>query len=479
MLQSAVAVGAEESQGLQPSEPGIESAWLNRQRAWLESRANILGLVGFCLAVGIGLANQLAFGFAGDLDLLGSGLTLAVAALVAGAGIAVALTRRISGWHLAIAATAFGTTIAPVVSAMVHSERVLPQAIALSLAVSGAVLCAGAAKPATIRSIAFWTLAAIIWVSLALAVANLLFGGEAAFRNHYYPRYSEYLGLPVLSGITGHQNTLGFIAAIALPVQWVIAGGKSVIRRRLRAEPRTLLLVALGPVATAIALLWSQSRTSLAAAVLGLIVVSLPLRRLAGRTWAFAWAGLLAVLALGPLAVGFAGITTFTGRVEMWTYAFADFRANPLFGYGSAFMGRDGYWRDKPTFPDLFGAHNQLMEMLGRTGMFGAISFIAMAFVLAVAAWKVHQRDGGVAAAIIVVYALIGSLETLIPLAQAQAVGLREVFTPMILALGLIASSLALVSRRGDGKDNQDASVSRNARDAVPHERRRLPGQPS
>jgi len=411
----------------------------------LKNSAPIVGLVGFCLAIGIGLANQLGYALRNNRDLLGTRITVALAVAVLVAGLVAAIGGTLNRWHYAVAVTTFGVTAAPAVSALVHGEPLLPKAVAITLALTGAVLCAGAAKAQTIRTVAFAVMVAVVWLSLALACKNLLFGGNLAFRNHYGPRYSEYLHIPVLSGITGHQNTLGFFCAVALPAQWALIRGATHRSAALTTAVKVGLLV-IGPAATAVALLWTQSKTALVAAVIGMIVVCLPLSRLTGRVWACVWAGFLAVITLAPLAVGFGGITTFTGRVEMWRYALDDFRANPLFGYGSGFMARGGYWSNKPTFPDLFGAHNQLLDVMGRTGLLGATCLVAFTVVLAVIAWRARAFDTRVAAGLVAVFVLTATQETLIPLPPGASTGLREVFIPIALMLGLVVASATLMA---------------------------------
>ncbi|MEI8084143.1 MAG: O-antigen ligase family protein [Actinomycetes bacterium] len=411
----------------------------------LRRGAPIVGLVGFGSCVGIGIVNQLGYALRNNRDLLGSRITLALAVLILVAGIVAALGRTLNTWHYAAAITTFGVTISPVMSALVHGEQVLPKSVAIALALTGAVLCAGAAKPGVVRAIAFWVLVAVVWLSLALACKNLLFGGNLAFRSHYGPRHTEFLHVPVLSGITGHQNTLGFICAVALPAQWALIRGAD-SRSAAQKMWARIALLAVGPLATAVALIWTQSKTALVAAVIGMIVVCLPLTRLTGRAWAIAWGGFLAVLTLAPLAIGLAGITSFTGRVEMWRYALDDFRANPIFGYGMGFMTGQKYWSTKPTFPDLFGAHNQLLDVMGRTGLFGAIWLVTFVALLAVIAWRARGFDAYVAAGLVTVFVLTATQETIIPLSVTAGPGLREVFIPMTLMVGLVAASVTLMS---------------------------------
>lgn len=415
-------------------------------------RAALVAFVGFLCAVSIGFVNQFAFHATGDDPLRGRvGLTVAGISVVC--AVLGCVGRRVTRWQYGIAGLATLTALAPVISAVAHSQPVVVGAWIIALATLGAVLCASAADPTWIRTACFWLFAAVVCASLTLGTCDLFTGGTATFRNHYEPRYSEWLGLPVLSGITGHQNTMGMISAIALTFQ------VAMLRNRALSWPWVPALWLLGPVASAGALIWSQSRTALGAAVLGLIVVFIPVARLRGKMWAGAWAGAIAAIVILPVAIGMAGVTSFTGRVEMWRYAFEDFAANPVFGYGMEFMRSDAYWASKPTFPDLYGAHNQFFDTAGRSGIVGLASLTALFVTLVWVAWMVRRFDGAIAVALVALLAVLFTQESVLPIVFGPRSHLREVFFPYLAMLAIIVAGLSL-SRQTEANDGDDSGSS-------------------
>ena len=425
----------------------------------MKHHAALVAFVGFLLAASIGFVNQFAFHVLGEDPLRGR-IGLLVAVMSAACAALGCVAGRVSRWQYAVAGLATLTALAPVISALAHGQPVVVGAWIIAFATLGAVLAASAADPSWIRTTCFWLFAAVVCASLVLGTYDLFTGGTATFRNHYEPRYSEWLGLPVLSGITGHQNTMGLICAIALTFQ------VAMLRKRLVAWPWVPALWLVGPVASAGALIWSQSRTALGAAILGLIVVFVPVARLRGKGWATAWAGAIAAIVVLPLAVGMAGVTSFTGRVEMWRYALEDFAANPVFGYGMEFMRSDAYWASKPTFPDLYSAHNQFLDTAGRSGIVGLASLIALFVSLVWVAWMVRRSDGAVAVALVALLAVLFTQESVLPIVFGPRSHLREVFFPYLAMLGIIVAGLSLF-RQPDSADEAPADLPTAAPTAV------------
>ena len=416
----------------------------------MPKRVELIAFIGFLAAISIGFVNQFAFQ-AVHHDVIAAKIGLPLAFISVIAGLIGCVWSRVNKWQLGIAVLALLTAMAPIFSGLAHGQAFTDKAWVIALATFGAVLSASAADPRWIRTAAFWLFAAVIWVSLILGTHDLFTNGTSTFRNAYQPRYSEWLGLPVLSGITGHQNTMGFICAVALTLQ---AG---LIRRRLITWPDRWTLIAIGPVASVIGLLWSQSRTSLGAAVLGVILVFLPFERARGTRWSVAWGGGIAFIVIAPLIIGFAGITSFTGRTEVWRYAVQDFRANPVFGYGLDFMHSDAYWRTKPHFPDLFGAHNQFLDTAGRSGLVGLVCLVALFVSLVTAAWFVRRADGAVACVVIAVYAVLFTQESLLPIAIDPPDHLRETFFPYLTSLAVIVVGLTLFARQSPSAEQPPA----------------------
>lgn len=397
--------------------------------------------VGFLAAIAIGFVNQFAYHFGGrDVIAARIGLPLAVFAIIC--GVIGCIWVRISGWQYLIAALATLTALATVFTALAHDQRIVDKAWVIAAATLGAVLCAAAANPCRIRATVYWLLSGIICASLIVGAIDLFTGGTSAFRNHYEPRYSEWLGLPVLSGLTGHQNTMGYICAIALTAQLALLRSK-----RLIEWPSRTFLIVIGPAASVAGLIWSQSRTALGAAVLGVIVAFLPVEKLRGTKWVTIWGAAIAVIVVAPLALGLAGVTSFTGRVEVWRYAIDDFVANSAFGYGIRFMRGDEYWQTKPSFPDLYGAHNQFLDTAGRSGIVGLSCLLGLFIALVAAAWLIRRADGGVAVVIMVVYTVLFTQESLLPVAVTPGDHLRETLFPYLASLALVVAGISLFTR--------------------------------
>jgi len=186
-----------------------------------------------------------------------------------------------------------------------------------------------------------------------------------------------------LSGLTPHPNALGPLAATALVLELAPLG-----RRRL-----WLVHVA----AAFTVLMLAQSRTALIAAVLGLMFLRSTHRSIRPMRWiaaGVAMVGTGALLLSPPLAglmtQAFTGgdLQTLNGRTAVWRYAYNQFLADPIVGFGPNLFDTNGPEAAAGAFPTWAGqAHNQILQTLGETGVIGMVAVTAfVCFLLATAA---------------------------------------------------------------------------------------------
>jgi O-antigen ligase len=114
----------------------------------------------------------------------------------------------------------------------------------------------------------------------------------------------------------------------------------------------------------------------------------------------------------GFLELDIENIYSLTGRTKIWSIVFDIFKENPVFGYGPHLWDRDMslMWLDvlgwTPTH-----SHNQYLQTLGETGVFGFVSFITYIVLLFMYSWKVRKLGNGVALILIVGWLIRGFTE--------------------------------------------------------------------
>ncbi|MFN8125117.1 MAG: O-antigen ligase family protein [Candidatus Nanopelagicales bacterium] len=287
-----------------------------------------------------------------------------VLAVAAGGWLAV----RVPHSRGTIAATAAVVVfwLMPCLSAVVHGQPV-PVASAAMAAVAATIVLAPNRSSLALRT-AVVSGALVVLLSLIYGLVCLTGVSDAAF--HVLPHYERAVaGIPALSGITLHPNTLGGIAA------FVVAVGVALALRDLRFG--TLVLPTLGVVA----LLWSQSRVGIASAVVAVIVLLVARR---WPVWGVRSAGVLLLLPLVPVTVALwrihgKAITSITnGRDLAWGPALRAFTESPPLGYGPTVLSKT-YWRvQTPQWWEPLHAHNQVLQTLAESGVLGAAGLAAL-----------------------------------------------------------------------------------------------------
>ncbi len=221
----------------------------------------------------------------------------------------------------------------------------------------------------------------IIWASLLLVVL-------APSRAFYAGQERSFVGaVRQLAGITLHPNYLGMVAALAVVLAFASVRRSWATRCYCVAAVLTLLL--------------TQSRTSYAAAALGLSVLAYTAaRRRRGILAATALIGWLAsvlvasALILSPdwqtaliNALTTTDLTTLNGRTRIWAAALGVFDQHPQFGYGWSVFSVEHRAR-LGLLASAGQAHNQFLHTLAERGAVGGIALAIYVITLWRSAWS-------------------------------------------------------------------------------------------
>lgn len=202
-----------------------------------------------------------------------------------------------------------------------------------------------------------------------------------------------------LSGLTPHPNALGAIAATALMLELA-----SVERKRTWPIHVT---------ATVLVLLLAESRTAWIAALLGVMFLRSSHRSLRPARWigvcalttatvAFVLFPRIASLTVNALSGG--DLQTLNGRTGVWKYAYDQFLANPLIGFGPNLFDAKGPEAAVGAFPVWAGqAHNQLFQTLGETGIIGTVAVVVFILTLLATSAKRSRALAGLSSAMMVI----------------------------------------------------------------------------
>lgn len=326
-----------------------------------------------------------------------------VMALVAGIALVVIFAGgRPSRARAAAAVAALLFWLCTLVSALAFDQPV-PVA-AVSMALTAAALILGPADspwPLRIGLIAGSFVALFSILAGLLSLVGLWSGG--IYGTQVYQR--ETLGLPALSGIAGHPNTLAQIVGLT----FILALAVALSNRRPGAA--VLPLLALVP------LLWTQSRTSVAAALLAAAALVLLIRFDRIRPWMVG--GALVVSVTPPLLWFRAGDflpidALFTGRPIAWAFGTLAAGASPFLGQGPEVLSRD-FWRSLGMSPtdqwQPLHAHNELLETMAQAGLVGAAALLALTLVGVVVALSRTGSNGRMCAAIFLFLGLQAGVE--------------------------------------------------------------------
>lgn len=181
----------------------------------------------------------------------------------------------------------------------------------------------------------------------------------------------EWFHLPQVAGLTPHPNGLGTIAVMAFFLEFINPDEA----RRRRAPTAT-------SIAALVALALSQSRGSILALFVGLLVLFVSRRRTTlrwitlGSPLALVLAGLLppAVNVLHRFADDPAALS---GRQVIWAHALDVWRSNPLLGGGDLGTQVAAYGT-----PDPGNAHDQFIQALAERGLVGLLVLLVFIWSL-------------------------------------------------------------------------------------------------
>ena len=254
-----------------------------------------------------------------------------------------------------------------------------------------------AARP-TLRSLAVvgWLTGITAALSLLLGVALPAAGLYTSAGGDLIAPDKQILPWGILVGMFANGNLLGIFLVLGLPTVACV-------------EPRLARWAIIG--VTSAALVWSSSRSSLAALVVGLVVIGL----LAVLTPVTRGAVALAVVAAGLAAVVLLPFATnqdagFTNRGYIWRLSLAAWRDDPVLGLGSDWFNRVGkYANGLPG--TAFNGHNMLVQSLVAGGLLYVALLGAAVLVVGrcVVAWAV--RGEAVPVALFAVLLISAALE--------------------------------------------------------------------
>lgn len=327
-----------------------------------------------------------------------------VVVVVAAMGIMIILVAgpRPSRGRAAAAVVAVGFWLCTLVSALAFGQSVPLAAVGMALT-AGAVILGPGDSP--------WPLRIGIGAGALVALGSVVAGflavtGRATsgiYGTEVYQR--ETFGLPALSGIAGHPNTLAQIVGLTLVLSLAVA-----LSNRSLATPLLSLLILLP-------LLWTQSRTSIAAALLAGAVLLLLIWFDRWRPWLVGMALLAAVTPpLMWLRVGeYVPLDMiFTGRHIAWAAGGLTAGTSPLLGQGPAALSRE-FWRSLGMSPadqwQPLHAHNEVLETLAQAGLVGGAALLALVLVCVVVALHRTGSNGRMCTAVLLFLGLQASVE--------------------------------------------------------------------
>lgn len=248
----------------------------------------------------------------------------------------------------------------------------------------------------------------LLLIIYASAVAAVAFPKWAL----YDDRSSIFAGIPRLFGVTSHPNVLGPLAAFYLVIELL--------------RPANRWFGMLNAMVAIAVLFLSQSKTAWAMALSALFIwlavrvwrgIGLGLR--GDRNWqralfgAFGVGGFALVAMFAAFVAGafdrfhfdkLEGLTTLTGRTEIWNITIDVWLDNPLFGYGQELWG-DAF-RVKYRMLHVGQAHNQFIQTLGESGVVGMAGLLIYLWVLALLAIRHAGPTNGLSVSLFVLLLL-------------------------------------------------------------------------
>lgn len=211
-----------------------------------------------------------------------------------------------------------------------------------------------------------------------------------------------------LHGLAPHANSLAPLALLYLLLAYWVPGKK--------------VFHAFGVLSALLVLVFTQSKTVWGAGALILVVVALVrLHQQFNQELRHARIGIATVFTLGVFFCGvlllpllftdsaseFAsaltaerGVSTLTGRTEIWQITIDTWKSNPWFGYGPDLWDLQFRFEHGAALA-AWHAHNQYIQALGEAGLLGLLANIVYTLAYIYYAFKFAGRTGGISLALL------------------------------------------------------------------------------
>ncbi|QOJ22934.1 MAG: O-antigen ligase family protein [Gammaproteobacteria bacterium] len=228
-----------------------------------------------------------------------------------------------------------------------------------------------------------------------------------------------------LWGVTSHANTLGAAACVLFLLEAAEPSARVWLRR-------SILIV------TGLALIMTQSKTSILAAFIGLVIIFVGHMLAKSRDQSgysreiviglvVIFSALFAVIAVWTMfydwgistalnrnlsANAVYGLSSATGRTDIWEVAIAAGMENPLFGQGGDFWNQQV--RLRSGFGGATSAHNLFLEIFSRSGFVGLITLLIFLFFLVRYSLRASKNTNGGSIALMVAFFVRAMFESTI-----------------------------------------------------------------
>ena len=290
-------------------------------------------------------------------------LFLAVAMLLC---LALLLAVPQRGWRtsrVALAAVALWGVLA--VSSVIQGQNVMNLGITIGIA-----LIVGSSQASCENLL--WHGRAILRTVIALSLALWALAPNDVMRSAVGGG-RDLLGIGQLMGATTHPNALGPIAAVAFLIE---------IFNRPQSRYRGVFMVA-----ALVCLVFAQSRSGWAAALVGLLVLWGARGEAAhARTARLAVMVPAGLATVGVLLLGIQSIDAdvlLSGRVQIWTTLWPLFLSSPIIGHGIEVLSVENRSGMGWIVSEHAGqAHNQVVQTLIDSGLLGVIALCTLTAVL-------------------------------------------------------------------------------------------------
>ena len=260
-----------------------------------------------------------------------------------------------------------------------------------------------------------------------------------------------------LHGMAEHANSLGMLATVGLLLE---------SSRFVRDRPSLVFLAVHGTV-----LLLAQSKTAWVATLICLPIVRWDWIR--NRFWeGDRWRSVVlvtisalivtavTVLTLVQLsgsaslmrAVDDSGISTLTGRTDVWRITLEELQRSPLFGYGPSLW--DIPYRTERGLMNIGQAHNQFVQTLGQAGLLGGGALVCYLTLMWLRTIAARKATSGLGLAVVVLLTVRCVSES--PMRMAGILGFDSWFHVLAFATAVGAREV-LVTRRQSTAQRADS----------------------